>query len=315
MAEPEIVVLPDAAALAVEVAARLIDTLAAAQGTSERVGLALTAGSIMAKVWDALPASPSANAVDWSRVDVYWGDERFVAHDASDRNDLPAEQGLFATAPFSSAVRHSMPAADGPDDLDAADDLKWLCYFSTVGVYGDFGGAWIDETAQTRPINKRSQQRVEVEQQWRDYARGRGVPLLVLRLAGIYGPGRSSYDKLREGTARRIVKPGQVFNRIHVADIGRITALAASARLGGTYNLSDGEPAPPQDLVTYAAGLMGVAPPPEMPFETAKMTEMARSFYSDNKRVSSRRVLEALGTELEYPSYREGLDAIWKTHA
>jgi len=200
-------------------------------------------------------------------------------------------------------------------DLDAAENLQWIGYFSTVGVYGDFGGEWIDEDAPTRPLNVRSRQRVEAEQAWRDYARARGVPLFIERLAGIYGPGRSAFDKLREGTARRIVKPGQVFNRIHVADIGRITALAALGRLEGTYNLADLEPAPPQDLVTYAAEVMGVAPPPETPFSEAQMTPMARSFYSDNKRVSSKRVLEALGTELEFPTYREGLDAIWKAHA
>ncbi len=200
-------------------------------------------------------------------------------------------------------------------DLDAAENLEWIGYFSTVGVYGDFGGQWVDEDAPTRPVNFRSQQRVVAEQAWRDYAAARGVPLFIERLAGIYGPGRSAFDKLREGTARRIVKPGQVFNRIHVGDIGRITALAALSKLEGTFNLADTEPAPPQDLVTYAAEVMGVAPPAEVPFETAKMTEMARSFYGDNKRVSSKRVLAALGTELEYPTYREGLDAIWKAHA
>jgi nucleoside-diphosphate-sugar epimerase len=200
-------------------------------------------------------------------------------------------------------------------DLDAAPGLQWIGYFSTVGVYGDFGGAWIDEEAPTRPLNLRSRQRVAAEQAWRDYAATRGIPLFIERLAGIYGPGRSAFDKLREGTARRVVKPGQVFNRIHVADIGRITALAAFARLAGTYNVADAEPAPPQDLVTYAASVMGVPPPPEMPFDQAELTPMARSFYADNKRVSSRRVLEALGTQLLYPTYREGLDAIWKAHA
>lgn len=200
-------------------------------------------------------------------------------------------------------------------DLDASKNLQWLGYFSTVGVYGDFGGAWIDETAETRPINRRSKQRVEVEEQWQAYARERGVPLLVLRLAGIYGPGRSAFDKLRDGTARRIVKPGQVFNRIHVEDIGRVTALAAGRRLGGVFNLADDEPAPPQDLVTHAAGLMGVPPPPETAFEDAQMTEMARSFYSDNKRVANTAIKRALGIELLYPTYRQGLDAIWRQPA
>ena len=201
------------------------------------------------------------------------------------------------------------------DALDAAPNLGWLGYFSTVGVYGDFGGAWIDESAPTRPLNNRSKIRLAVEEQWRSYAAERGVPLLTLRLAGIYGPGRSAFDKLREGTARRIVKANQVFNRIHVDDIGRVTQLAAAQKLGGTFNLSDDEPAPPQDLVTYAAKLMGVPPPPEVPFEQASMTEMARSFYSDNKRVSSKAIKEALGIELLYPTYREGLEAIHRQHA
>jgi nucleoside-diphosphate-sugar epimerase len=201
------------------------------------------------------------------------------------------------------------------DTLDAAPSLEWLVYFSTVGVYGDFGGAWIDESAPTRPINDRSKMRVAVEEQWRNYAAERGVPLLILRLAGIYGPGRSAFDKLRDGTARRIVKANQVFNRIHVDDIGRVTQLAAAQKLGGTFNLSDDMPAPPQDLVTYAAELIGVPPPPEVPFEEASMTEMARSFYSDNKRVSNRAIKEALGIELLYPTYREGLDAIHRQHA
>jgi len=200
-------------------------------------------------------------------------------------------------------------------DLDRARDLEWLCYYSTVGVYGDFGGEWVDESAPTRPVNARSKIRVDVERQWRDYAAGRGLPLLILRLAGIYGPGRSAFDKLRDGTARRIVRQGQVFNRIHVEDIGRVTRLAAEAKLAGTFNLSDDEPAPPQDLVTHAAGLLGVAPPPETPFETAQMTPMARSFYSDNKRVSSRAIKAALGIELLHPTYREGLAAIHGQHA
>jgi nucleoside-diphosphate-sugar epimerase len=195
-------------------------------------------------------------------------------------------------------------------DLDAARELQWLCYFSTVGVYGDFGGAWIDETAPTRPVNERSKLRVEVEGQWRDYAASRNLPLFVLRLAGIYGPGRSAFEKLREGTARRIIKPGQVFNRIHVADIGRVTQLAAQRKLAGVFNLGDDEPAPPQDLVAHAADMLGVPIPPDMPFATAEMTPMARSFYADNKRVSNAAIKKALGIELLYPTYREGLNAI-----
>ena len=197
-------------------------------------------------------------------------------------------------------------------DLDAAAGLQWLCYYSTVGVYGDFGGAWIDETAPLVPRNDRSDRRVLAEQAWRDYASQRGVPLAILRLAGIYGPGRSTFDKLRDGTARRVIKPGQVFNRIHVEDIGRVTALAAEARLDGTFNLADDEPAPPQDLVTHAATMLGMAPPPEIAFDTADMTPMQRSFYADNKRVSNAAIKRALGVELLYPTYREGLASIFE---
>lgn len=196
------------------------------------------------------------------------------------------------------------------DDLDAAEHLEWLCYYSTVGVYGDFDGAWIDETAPLVPRNMRSDRRVLAEDEWRDYAAARGVPLTILRLAGIYGPGRSTFDKLRAGTARRVVKAGQVFNRIHVADIARVTALAAQARLDGTFNLADDAPSPPQDVIEYAAGLIGLPVPPDLPYETAEMTPMQRSFYRDNKRVSNRSIKAALGMELLYPDYRAGLAQI-----
>jgi nucleoside-diphosphate-sugar epimerase len=195
-------------------------------------------------------------------------------------------------------------------DLDAATNLAWLCYYSTVGVYGDFHGAWIDESAPLVPRNERSDRRVLAEQAWRDYAAQRGVPLTILRLAGIYGPGRSTFDKLRDGTSRRVVKPGQVFNRIHVEDIGRVTALAAEARLDGTFNLGDDEPAPPQDVIVHAAAMLGIDPPPAIPYETAAMTPMQRSFYADNKRVSNAAIKQALGIELLYPTYREGLASI-----
>ncbi|SFZ86548.1 Nucleoside-diphosphate-sugar epimerase [Devosia enhydra] len=206
------------------------------------------------------------------------------------------------------------PGADGDPVLRALSDviataprLQWLCYYSTVGVYGDHQGAWIDESAPTAPVNPRSAWRVAAEAGWQELAAKRGVPLTILRLAGIYGPGRSGFDKLRAGTARRIIKPGQVFNRIHVADIGTVTALAAERRLAGLFNLADDLPAPPQDVVAHAAGLIGLAPPPEMPFDLAEMTPMARSFYSDNKRVSNAAIKRALGLELAFPTYREGL--------
>ena len=224
------------------------------------------------------------------------------------RPDLARATHLIASIP---------PDAEGDPvlrhhsaDLAVAPDLQWLGYFSTVGVYGDFGGAWIDETAATTPTSARGRQRLLAEQQWREFAESLGVPLLILRLAGIYGPGRSPFDKLRDGTAHRIVKPGQVFNRIHVADIGRITALAALQNRGGTFNLADDLPAPPQEVVAHAAGLLHLTPPPERDYATADLTPMARSFYADNKRVSNAAIKDVLGVELLYPTFREGLAAI-----
>jgi len=265
---------------------RLVDPAAALSGTTRSAETAesLADSSLRAHVFDGSSPGPT------------------LAEDL-----LKASHVVLSIAPDEwgdPALRHHRA------ELDAMPDLQWLCYFSTVGVYGNFEGSWIDETAPCQPLNARSQQRVIAEEEWRRYASGRGVPLLVLRLAGIYGPGRSTFDKLRAGTARRIVKPGQVFNRIHVEDIGRVTAMAAARRLAGTFNLCDDEPAPPQDLVTYGAGLLGVAPPPPVPFDEAEMTPMARSFYSDNKRVSNRAIKEALGIELLYPTYRDGLAGI-----
>src|SRR5690606_24801779 len=144
-----------------------------------------------------------------------------------------------------------------------------------------------NESAALDPRNARSQWRVQAEQQWRDYASARGVPLLILRLAGIYGPGRSTFDKLRDGTARRVVKEGQVFNRIHVEDIGRVTSFAAGQRVAGAYTLGVDLPGPPQDLVTHGASLLGMEPPPAVPFEKAEFSPMQRCFYADNKRVSN----------------------------
>ncbi|WP_306228811.1 SDR family oxidoreductase [Mangrovibrevibacter kandeliae] len=206
----------------------------------------------------------------------------------------PGEAGDPVLATQRSRVLDQMPA------------LRWIGYLSTVGVYGDHGGAWVDETGPLRPVSKRSVQRVEAEAGWQALADARDVPLAILRLSGIYGPGRSAIENLRAGTARRLVKPGQVFNRIHVADIaGALRLLSAQAR-GGVFNVTDDEPAPPQDVVAYAAGLLGIDPPAEIAFDTADLTPMARSFYGENKRVRNER-LKSAGYEFLFPTYREGL--------
>ncbi|GLQ17260.1 SDR family oxidoreductase [Maritalea porphyrae] len=197
-----------------------------------------------------------------------------------------------------------------PDFFEKAAALKWLGYLSTVGVYGDFDGAWISEDTKPNPVSKRGKWRVDAEQKWAEYARKVGVSFAIFRLAGIYGPGRSTFDKLRNGKSRRIVKPGQVFNRIHVEDIAQIVNAAAAMQATGVFNGADDEPAPPNLVIEHAAQMLGIDPPPEEPFETADMTPMARSFYGDNKRCGNSRLKKDLGLSLKYPTYREGLQSI-----
>ncbi len=197
------------------------------------------------------------------------------------------------------------------DDLMRAPALSWIGYLSTIGVYGDSQGEWIDETTPTHATSARGRRRIDAEQEWLALATARKARAQVFRLAGIYGPGRSAIDRLRAGTAHRIIKPGQVFNRIHVDDI----AAAVLAGLGGRgaeqiYNVTDDEPAPPQDIITYAAELLHMPPPPPIAFEDAQLSPMAASFYADNKRVRNTRMREDLGVALKFPTYREGLRAI-----
>ncbi|SMH33064.1 Nucleoside-diphosphate-sugar epimerase [Mesorhizobium australicum] len=188
--------------------------------------------------------------------------------------------------------------------------LRWIGYLSTVGVYGNHDGAWIDETAECRPRPGRSDNRLEAEKEWSDLARQRGVPLAILRLSGIYGPGRNALVNLENGTARRIIKPGQIFNRIHVDDIAGSLLHLARHETGGVFNVTDDEPSPPQDVVAFAARLMGVAPPPEVDFDTADLTPMARSFYGENKRVSNAK-LKSTDYRFIHPDYRAALTAMW----
>jgi nucleoside-diphosphate-sugar epimerase len=197
------------------------------------------------------------------------------------------------------------------DDLLALPELDWVGYLSTVGVYGDCQGRWVDETSPTRPTSERSLRRLQAEHAWRDFGRDSGRRVEVFRLAGIYGPGRSVIDSLRARTARRIVKPGQVFNRIHVDDIALVLARAVDKPAGhAIYNVSDDEPAPPEDVVAYAAELLGLPVLPEVPFARAGLGDMAASFWAECKRVSNSRIKTALGVALAYPTYREGLRAL-----
>ncbi|SLN27941.1 NAD dependent epimerase/dehydratase family protein [Pseudoruegeria aquimaris] len=192
-----------------------------------------------------------------------------------------------------------------------AGQLEWVGYLSTTGVYGDHGGDWVDESTPLTPSTKRGQLRVMAERQWQDLAADAGLPLHIFRLAGIYGPGRGPFAKVRAGTARRIVKPGQVFSRIHVDDIAQVLAASiARPNPGAIYNLCDDDPAPPEDVIEEAARLLGVPVPPAEDFATAEMTPMARSFYAESKRVRNDRIKGELGVRLKYPTYKEGLQAL-----
>jgi nucleoside-diphosphate-sugar epimerase len=199
-------------------------------------------------------------------------------------------------------------------ELAALGDLVWVGYLSTVGVYGDRQGQWVDETTATRPTSERSLRRVHAERAWLDFAGATGKRVEIFRLAGIYGRGRSVIDNLRAGTAKRIVKAGQVFNRIHVADVANVLAAAIGRTTGhAIYNVGDNEPAPPQDVVAFAAGLLNLPVPPAVAFEDAGLRGMAASFWAENKRIRNARIREDLGVVLDYPTYREGLKALAAT--
>ena len=190
-------------------------------------------------------------------------------------------------------------------------NLKWVGYLSTTGVYGDRGGDWVDEDSPLEPNTARGQRRLEAERNWLKLHSDFGLPVHLFRLAGIYGPGRNQLLNVRDGSAKRIIKPGQIFSRIHVDDIsGVLAASIAKPNPGRAYNVCDDEPCPPQEVVEFAANLLGLPVPPEIPFEDANLSPMAKSFYADSKRVSNQRIKTELGYKLLYPTYREGLTAL-----
>jgi nucleoside-diphosphate-sugar epimerase len=223
--------------------------------------------------------------------------------DAEIADDIAASDAILVSVPPGESGDPVLASFAGR--IGIAPNLRWIGYLSTVGVYGDHAGAWVDEATPTTPGKGRSRLRTTAEQEWL------ALGAHVFRLSGIYGPGRNQLVQLASGTARRIVKRGQIFNRIHVADIAAvIEASLARPRPGAIYNVTDNEPAPPQDVVAFAARLCGLEPPAEIPFEAAELSPMARSFYSENRRVRNALIREELGVTLEYPTYREGLTAL-----
>ncbi|KWV50407.1 NAD(P)-dependent oxidoreductase [Rhizobium altiplani] len=192
--------------------------------------------------------------------------------------------------------------------------LQWIGYLSTVGVYGDHKGNWVTEEMPCTPVSGRSKERLEAEDGWMAIGAAINVPAAVLRLSGIYGPGRNALCNLERGTARRLIKKDQVFNRIRVEDIGAATRFLADRGLGGIYNVTDDLPGPPQEVIVEAARLLGVEPPPEQPFETAELTPMARSFYGENKRVSNAK-LKAAGFIFAFPTYPASLAQLMQSNS
>lgn len=231
--------------------------------------------------------------------------------------DLPLADADAALMGATHVLSTVPPDAWGDPVLDAhaghitgLPKLKWAGYVSTTGVYGDRGGGWVDEDSELRPTGERGRRRVQAEGTWFALV-AEGLPAHIFRAAGIYGPGRSPFDQLRAGTAHRIDKEGQVFSRIHVDDLAAVLRASMDRpRPGGIYNVCDDEPAPPADVITVAAELLGVDPPPLVPFDAAEMSELARSFYADSKRVRNDRIKTELGLSLRYPNFRAGLAAI-----
>jgi len=241
---------------------------------------------------------------------------------------------LFDGKSASPELRHAIGAADAAlisipqdesgdpvlrvcgDAIAQAPHLRSIVYLSTVGVYGDRGGDWVDESTPADPHAARSRNRCVAEQGWLDLGARRGIAVAILRLAGIYGPGRNALTQIARGTARRIVKPGQVFNRIHVGDIAQAIDAAVARNASGIFNVSDDEPTPPADPIVFAAKLMGVEPPPEIPFDQAapSMSPMALSFWQECRRVKNDKLKRELGVRLRYPTYREGLRALFEEH-
>lgn len=228
---------------------------------------------------------------------------------------LPADLSA-ALARASHVLAAAAPDAEGDPFLRMAGAAlraahpRWVGYLSTTAVYGDHQGAWVDEVTPINPQSLRARQRVQAEEAWL----ATGLPVHIFRLAGIYGPGRGPFEKVRDGSARRIIKPGQVFSRIHVADIAE-TLLASIRRPnpGTIYNVCDDDPAPAEDVLSHAAHLLGLPEPPAIPYDEAEMTPLARSFYAESKRVRNDRIKAELGVTLRYPDYRAGLADLLKS--
>jgi dTDP-4-dehydrorhamnose reductase len=279
-------------------------------------GLGYCARFFLARSGDAFDAvagtvRETAKAEEWAGKNI----ETFVF--AAGQEDTAIEERLAAA----DIILVSVPPGTSADPVLARfghriaslPRQQTIVYLSSVGVYGDRRGEWVDETMTPLPASERSFARLQAERSWAAIGAKNRKKIFILRLAGIYGPGRNALQSLKAGTARRIIKRGHVSNRIHVEDISRaIDAAIAHKGEAGIFNVSDDAPAPPQDVIMYAAMLMGRDPPPEQDLETADLTPLARSFYAENKRVSNRKLKDEFGIRLTFPTYRVGLEALWE---
>jgi len=272
--------------------------------------------------YSALALARDLMAEGWSVAGTTRSDEKRTAllAEGIDMHRFSRDEPLADPVAAFDGVTHLLtsivPDEDGDPvlschlkDLLAGDAITWAGYLGTTGVYGDRQGGWVDETAPPAPSLPRTKRRVAAEGHWL----ASGLPTHIFRLAGIYGPGagRNALATVKSGRARRVIKPGQMFGRIHVDDIVQVLrASMARPNPGAIYNVADDEPAPPQDVITFAASLLGIEPPPEVPFEQAELSEAARSFYADNRRVANGRIQNELSVTLKYPNYREGLRSI-----
>ncbi|WP_417524605.1 SDR family oxidoreductase [Marinovum sp.] len=268
--------------------------------------------------YSASALAPRLLGAGWRIIGTTRKPEKLAALDAASVTPLlfPGDDLRGALDEADHLLISAGPDAAGDPVLNALGDeiarragqFRWIGYLSTTGVYGDHAGGWVNEETALAPSTRRGEMRKAAEAAWQAIP---GLPLHIFRLAGIYGPGRGPFAKVRQGTARRIIKPGQVFSRIHVEDIAQV--LEASIKRpdpGRIYNLCDDDPAPPQDVIAFAAELLGLPVPEAVPFDAAEMTPMARSFYAESKRVRNDRIKQELGVTLAYPDYRSGLRAL-----
>lgn len=263
-------------------------------------------------------------AEGWRVAGTTRGDDHCAALTAQGIRAVPFERGKPVDPAALDGVTHllsSVPPDKAGDpvlaehfaDIAARKELAWIGYLSTTGVYGDYRGVWVDENEPLRPSHERAWRRVQAEQHWFDLKRLHGLPVHVFRLAGIYGPGRSILNDVRDGSIQRIVKKRQFFGRIHVEDLATVLRASMDRPHPGTiYNVADDVPAPPQDVAAFACELLGVEPPPAVPFEQASktMSPMALSFWTDSKKVRNDRMKAELGVTLAYPDYKSGLKAV-----